>query len=88
MGADIEETADGLIIRKSNLKGVHVHSHHDHRMAMALTVAGLGAAGETLVSPQACIAKTYPTFLHDFRALGATSRCGHELDSVWPTYVW
>ncbi len=71
MGADVEETTDGLKIRRSDLKGAHVDSHHDHRMALSLVVAGLGAEGETIVSPVACIAKTFPTFLRDFNKLGA-----------------
>jgi len=71
MGADITELPDGLIIRKSALNGASLHSHHDHRMAMALTVAGLGAKGETLVSPLECISKTFPAFQRDFTALGA-----------------
>lgn len=71
MGATISETQDGLIIKRSLLKGAEVHSYNDHRMAMSLTVAGLGAEGETVVSPVSCIEKTYPTFLHDFQNLGA-----------------
>lgn len=71
MGADIIETEDGLIIRKSVLKGADLHSHHDHRMALSLAVAGLGADGKTTVDSIACVAKTYPTFKADFCALGA-----------------
>lgn len=71
MGADITETEDGLSILKSTLKGVLVHSYHDHRMAMSLSIAALGAEGETLISPVECVAKTFPTFLCDFHALGA-----------------
>ncbi len=71
MGANITETDDGLLIKHSPLKGAHVHSHHDHRMAMALTVAALGAGGETTISAIECVAKTFPTFMHDFNALGA-----------------
>jgi 3-phosphoshikimate 1-carboxyvinyltransferase len=71
MGADISETEDGLCIRKSHLKGTAVHSYHDHRMVMSLAVAGLGAEGETVVSPVESVSKTFPTFVHDFNALGA-----------------
>ncbi len=71
MGADVVELEDGLRIRKSALKGTQVHSYHDHRMVMSLTVAGLGAQGQTTIGPVECVAKTFPTFLHDFNALGA-----------------
>ncbi len=71
MGADITETEEGLCIRKSSLKGAHVHSHHDHRMAMSLAVAALGAEGETIVDSVECVSKTFPTFKRDFNALGA-----------------
>lgn len=71
MGADIQETEDGLIIRKSALKGAEVSSHHDHRMAMSLAVAALGAEGETTISPCGCVDKTFPSFVKDFNKLGA-----------------
>lgn len=71
MGAEITETDDGLRIRKSSLKGAQVDSYNDHRMAMSLTVAALGAEGETLVSPTECVSKTFPSFMRDFNALGA-----------------
>lgn len=71
MGADIHETEDGLIIRKSNLKGAEVFSYHDHRMAMSLAVAGLGAQGETVIAPCECVDKTFPSFVKDFNDLGA-----------------
>jgi 3-phosphoshikimate 1-carboxyvinyltransferase len=74
MGADIRETEDGLCVRKSRLIGTAVHSHHDQRMVMSLAVAGLGAEGETIVSPVESVSKTFPTFVHDFNALGAAIR--------------
>jgi 3-phosphoshikimate 1-carboxyvinyltransferase len=69
MGACIEETEDGLRIRQSQLKGTYVHSHADHRLAMSLTVAGLGAEGETEVQEIECINKSYPTFLEDLKRI-------------------
>lgn len=71
MGADITETDNGLLIRKSTLHGAKVHSYNDHRMAMSLAVAGMNASGETEISPTSCVAKTFPSFLKDFQALGA-----------------
>jgi len=70
MGADIEERADGLIVKQSKLQGAVVKAHHDHRLAMALSVAAIGATGETIVEGVECIAKTYPHFYEDFRSIG------------------
>lgn len=71
MGADIEETEDGLIIRKSKLRGAILHSYHDHRMAMALAVAAMGAEGESVITSIECISKTYPSFVQDLNSIGA-----------------
>lgn len=76
MGADITEHEDGLSIRKSNLKGSNLFSHHDHRMVMSLIVAGLGSEGETIVSPVECVSKTFPSFMKDFNAIGGNIREG------------
>lgn len=71
MNAHITPTIDGLIIKKSSLQGAEVFSYNDHRMAMSLAVAGLGADGETLITSIECVAKTYPTFVSDFNKIGA-----------------
>lgn len=71
MGAQVEELPDGLVIHQSQLKGTSVHGYDDHRMVMALSVAGLGAAGETIVDTAASVGVTYPTFLADMQQLGA-----------------
>lgn len=71
MGAAIEETEDGLKVRQSPLKGACVNSHGDHRIAMSLVVAGLGAEGETEIQGIECISKSYPSFFDDLRRLGA-----------------
>lgn len=71
MGAKIQEKPDGLTISHSPLHGADLTSWHDHRIAMSLCIAALGAKNETQIDGIECIAKTYPTFGHDFRALGA-----------------
>lgn len=74
MGADIEELPDGMVIRNSKLHGTEVDSYHDHRIAMALAIAGLNAEGKTLVKNAESAAVTYPEFVDDFRRLGAAFR--------------
>ena len=71
MGARIEELPDGMVIRGGSLHGAKVHSHGDHRIGMALAVAGLAARGETVVGEIEAAEVTYPDFVRDFRALGA-----------------
>ena len=71
LGADVEELPDGMVIRRSRLVGAEVESFGDHRIAMALTVAALGASGETVVRDGGACAVTYPDFAADFRKLGA-----------------
>ncbi len=72
MGANIEEKEDGLVIHNSSLNGASLFSHHDHRIALSLAVAALGAKTESMIDATGCIAKTYPTFSHDFLHLGAS----------------
>ncbi|MGQ9824063.1 MAG: 3-phosphoshikimate 1-carboxyvinyltransferase [Desulfotomaculales bacterium] len=63
LGADIEELPDGLLIRGGRpLQGAVCQSHGDHRVAMALAVAGLLARGETVVLEEGCAAVSYPGF--------------------------
>lgn len=71
MGANVTETQDGLKIQKSELTCANLYSHKDHRMAMALAVAGLAAFGKTTISSVECVCKTYPFFLEDFKKLQA-----------------
>jgi len=44
-------------------------SHGDHRIAMALIVAGLLATGQTVVEDTACIATSFPEFVPTLRGL-------------------
>jgi 3-phosphoshikimate 1-carboxyvinyltransferase len=63
MGVAVEERADGLVIDgPARLRGGHVSSGGDHRIAMALAVAGLAADGETVVDDTACIMTSFPGF--------------------------
>jgi 3-phosphoshikimate 1-carboxyvinyltransferase len=71
MGAKIEETEDGLIVEQSELHGSLTQNYADHRMAMSLTVAGLAARGETVVSGIETVAKSFPRFFDQLREVGA-----------------
>ncbi|MBL7066509.1 MAG: 3-phosphoshikimate 1-carboxyvinyltransferase [Candidatus Marinimicrobia bacterium] len=63
MGAAIEETADGFIVEGSTLlSGTNCDSHNDHRIAMALSVAGWIAEGETTIDNAECVDISFPEF--------------------------
>jgi 3-phosphoshikimate 1-carboxyvinyltransferase len=71
MGANITELPDGMVIKQSNLHGATVDSHHDHRIAMSLAVAGLIATGETTITNTKCVSKSFPDFCTTMQKLGA-----------------
>ncbi len=71
MGGKIEELEDGLIINQSDLYANTVHGYEDHRMVMALAVAGLGVKGDTIVDTAESIKITYPSFVEDMKNIGA-----------------
>jgi 3-phosphoshikimate 1-carboxyvinyltransferase len=74
MGAHVEELPDGLIIHGGGLTGTNVHGYHDHRMVMALAIAGMGANGITSIDTAEAIGVTYPGFVEDYKKLGANFR--------------
>lgn len=70
LGARVEERADGFRIEGgAPLRGTVVQSWGDHRMAMALIIAGLVAEGQTVVEDTQCVATSYPEFLATLNAL-------------------
>jgi len=71
MGAVIEERPDGMVIKNSVLQGAEVYGWRDHRLALALTVAALGAETGSKIVGIDCIKKTYPSFYKDFTEIGA-----------------
>jgi len=78
MGADVEELPDGLVIRESKLKGCRVNGHGDHRVVMALTIAGLNAEGETCIETAEAVDVTFPEFPQLIRQCGGDIRVTRE----------
>ena len=70
MGADIEERPDGLVVRKSKLKGAFIDSRSDHRMVMTMAVAAMLADGDSKIANIECIKKTFPAFVEQMQAVG------------------
>jgi 3-phosphoshikimate 1-carboxyvinyltransferase len=71
MNAEVDEQEDGLIIKKSKLAGTNVCGYDDHRMVMALTLAGIASEGQTIVDSAESVNITYPSFIEDMKSLGA-----------------
>ena len=76
MGAAVEEFADGLRVAGrggGKLRGAKVDPQGDHRIAMALAVAALGAEGDSTILNADCAAVSFPEFfatLSQLRARG------------------
>lgn len=63
MGAEVEEFNDGLRVSgPTPLRGAKIDPRGDHRIAMAFTVAGLLAKGETEITDSECVAVSFPEF--------------------------
>ncbi len=70
MGADIEATDDGMIIRGGKiLHGATIDSKLDHRIAMSFAVAGMNSEGETEIVGAECVEISYPEFYKDINKL-------------------
>jgi 3-phosphoshikimate 1-carboxyvinyltransferase len=70
MGADITALDDGWVITgPRRLEGARVRSHRDHRVAMALAVAGLLADGTTEIVDAECVDISYPGFFDQLESL-------------------
>ncbi|MEN8077327.1 3-phosphoshikimate 1-carboxyvinyltransferase [Clostridioides difficile] len=72
LGANIVEKEDGLIVTgvEKLQGGVEVWSHKDHRIAMTLAIASTRCEEPIVIKDYECIAKSYPHFFEDFKALG------------------
>jgi len=73
MGAAVTEERDSLTVHggDSALSGATVHGRGDHRLVMALTVAGLVADGETTVTGAEHVDVSFPGFFETMANLGA-----------------
>lgn len=72
MGVKIEDDEDTMTIYGgSPLKGAVVDSYHDHRNAMALSIAGLIAEGQTVVKDAECVKVSFPNFYEEMNKVGA-----------------
>jgi len=70
MGVKAEEYEDGFEIEGVEvLKGASIKTFGDHRIAMAFSIAGLLAEGETIIDNPECVAISYPNFYKDLEGI-------------------
>lgn len=75
LGAKIEELPDGLVIHQSTLRAAEVDGHGDHRVVMALAIAGCHCEGTMRISTAQAMNVTFPTFTDCLNQLGAQAHC-------------
>jgi 3-phosphoshikimate 1-carboxyvinyltransferase len=70
MGAIVEEFRDGMFIPGGqNLQGALIRPNGDHRIAMAFSIAGLIAKGQTCIENAECAAVSFPDFYEALQRL-------------------
>lgn len=62
LGANIEETNDGMIIHGDGIKGGNAASYGDHRLAMSMAVANALSEKGGSVDDEKCVEISYPSF--------------------------
>ena len=72
LGVDAQSTPDGIRIQGGKIGGGEVHSHDDHRIAMAFAIAGLRAESEILIHDCNNVATSFPDFVGLAAAVGLT----------------
>ena len=74
LGANVRELEDGLSIHGAEtLRGGQVDSFGDHRIAMAMTIAGMLSREETTILNTECINTSFPEFIDTLRTLAPDS---------------
>ena len=78
LGIRILIEGDEMYISPGRPTGGNVHAHHDHRMAMALTLLGLNASGEVIIEGAEYVSKSFPSFFSDLQRVGAQIKLIHS----------
>jgi len=72
LGVSISRDGDTMLVPQTKCRGTVVNGRNDHRIAMALAVAGIQTEGYTLIEDWECISKSYPHFFEDLAAIGGS----------------
>jgi 3-phosphoshikimate 1-carboxyvinyltransferase len=71
MAVDVEELPDGIIIRQSTPTPAQLHGWADHRIVMALSLAGLTLDGQCTVDTAQALSVTFPDYVELMKSIGA-----------------
>lgn len=71
LGIRTEELPDGLVVHGGRIRGGQVEGHDDHRIVMALSLAGLAGTEPVTVTTAEAAAVTFPAFVSLMQSLGA-----------------
>ncbi len=74
MDVDVEELPDGLIIRGGKPRPAELHGWADHRIVMALSLAGLCMDDECTIETAEAISVTFPDYVELMRSIGANMK--------------
>ena len=74
LGVDATATSDGMIINGGAIQGGGVHSHDDHRIAMAFSIAALRAEGPVSIEDCENVNTSFPDFVTLASAAGLAVR--------------
>ena len=67
IGGSLRVEGDILCVEGADLRGGEADSRGDHRIAMALAIAGLVCAQGVRIHGEACVAKSFPDFFEALR---------------------
>ena len=70
LGIQADPTLDGIKIVGGKIGSGRVLSHHDHRIAMAFSIAGLRAQGDIIVEDCGNVATSFPSFVEIASSMG------------------
>ena len=72
VGIDAQPTPDGMIINggEQSPQNAEIQSHHDHRISMAMTIAGLNAVSEIVIDDCANVNTSFPIFIDLINEVG------------------
>jgi 3-phosphoshikimate 1-carboxyvinyltransferase len=70
LGISVDESEDGAVVQGGRIRGGHVASHGDHRIAMSFAIAGTVADLPVTVSDTSNVDTSFPGFVGCLQSLG------------------
>ena len=77
LGVAVEELPDGLIVHGGKPKPAELHGWGDHRIVMALSLAGLALNRKCVIDTAEAISVTFPSYVELMKSIGANMELGN-----------